>query len=119
MFTYKLYWIVTTCSFLHFTQAAKLDLTSLKFLLNVLIMSLSKSDLEEILRFSIVLGREAGKLILEGSDAILHSTAGPVEEKKNSVDLVTKYDKAVEDLVKKRTKEAYPSFGLYVKDKKF
>lgn len=78
-------------------------------------MSLSRTELDAVLQFSIRLGHEAGKLILEGSDAILRSAAGPVEEKKNSVDLVTKYDKAVEDLVKQRTKETYPTFGLWVK----
>lgn len=78
-------------------------------------MGLTRTELEAILQFSIALGREAGKLILEGSDAILRSAAGSVEEKKNSVDLVTKYDKAVEDLVKQRMKEAYPMFGLWVK----
>ncbi|EJD03490.1 inositol monophosphatase [Fomitiporia mediterranea MF3/22] len=73
---------------------------------------LSSENLKEILEFSKVLAREAGKLILEGSDAILRSNADAVGEKKNSVDLITQYDKAVEDLVRKRTGSAYPSFGF-------
>lgn len=74
--------------------------------------TLTESKLSEVLNFSIVLAREAGELILEGSKAIARSTADTVDEKKNSVDLVTQYDKAVEELVKKRTTEAYPDFGL-------
>lgn len=45
-------------------------------------------DLQEILAFTTELARTAGKLILEGSEVI--QTAGSnVDEKKNSVDLVT------------------------------
>ncbi|THH04881.1 hypothetical protein EW145_g5204 [Phellinidium pouzarii] len=74
--------------------------------------SLSGESLKELLKFSIELAREAGKLILEGSDAILRSAAEAVEEKKNSVDLVTQYDKGVEELVRKKISEVYPTFGL-------
>ena len=73
---------------------------------------LSGETLKGVLEFSIQLARDAGKLILEGSDAILRSPAEAVEEKKNSVDLVTQYDKAVEDLIRKRTSAGYPKFGL-------
>jgi myo-inositol-1(or 4)-monophosphatase len=74
--------------------------------------TLTDESLKAVLKFSIELAREAGKVIIEGSDAIARQPAEVVEEKKNSVDLVTQYDKAVEDLVKKKTKEAYPDFGL-------
>lgn len=74
--------------------------------------TLTNEELKGILDFSINLAREAGKLILEGSDAIARSAAEAIEEKKNSVDLVTQFDKAVEDLVLKKTNGAYPSFGL-------
>ena len=74
--------------------------------------TLTENDLKEVLEFSIKLARKAGELILEGSDAISRQPAEAVEEKKNSVDLVTQYDKAVEDLVKKETKAKYPDFGL-------
>ncbi|KAH8119751.1 hypothetical protein DFH11DRAFT_1739083 [Phellopilus nigrolimitatus] len=74
--------------------------------------NLTSENLKEILGFSIKLAREAGKLILEGSDAILRSAAEAVEEKKNSVDLVTQYDKGVEELVKKELSHAYPAFSF-------
>lgn len=69
-------------------------------------------DLSNILKFSLKLAREAGVVILEGSDAILRSKTDEIEEKKNSVDLVTEYDKGVEDLVRKRIKSTYPNFNL-------
>ncbi|KAH8119750.1 inositol monophosphatase [Phellopilus nigrolimitatus] len=74
--------------------------------------NLTSEKLKEILGVSIKLAREAGKLILEGSDAILRSAAEAVEEKKNSVDLVTQYDKGVEELVKKELGQAYPGFSF-------
>ena len=70
------------------------------------------AKLKEILEFSIGLAREAGKLIAEGSEAILRSSPDAVDVKKNSVDLVTQYDKAIEELVRQRTSSAYPTFGL-------
>ena len=48
---------------------------------------LSRETLKGVLEFSIQLARDAGKLILEGSDAILRSPAEAVEEKKNSVNI--------------------------------
>ena len=71
-------------------------------------------DLASLLQFSIALAREAGELISQGSDAILSSEAEEVEDKKNSVDLVTKYDKAVEALVNKKINMAYPTYKLQV-----
>ncbi|GBE77335.1 Protein qutG [Sparassis crispa] len=69
---------------------------------------LSASDLQEILAFTVKLARSAGALILEGSEAIRAS--GHVDEKKNSVDLVTEYDVRVEELVKKELGSHYPTF---------
>ena len=84
--------------------------------LTVIIMSgtqLTGNDLKSILDFSLRLAREAGRLIVAGSDAIARSsTEQDVEEKKNSVDLVTQYDRQVEELVKERIREMYPSFAL-------
>ncbi|KAG1779593.1 myo inositol monophosphatase [Suillus placidus] len=65
-------------------------------------------DLRSILTFTVKLARTAGTLILEGSQAI--QTTSDVNEKKNSVDLVTEYDVAVEELVKSEIAKAYPSF---------
>ena len=53
---------------------------------------------------------EAGALMLEGSEAIRKS--GSIDEKKNSVDLVTEYDVRVENLVKGKLAAKYPTFKL-------
>jgi myo-inositol-1(or 4)-monophosphatase len=73
---------------------------------------LSASDLQEILAFTTSLARQAGDVILAGSQAILQS--GNVDEKKNSVDLVTEYDVKVEELVKGELSGRYPTFQLSV-----
>ncbi|KAG1742741.1 myo inositol monophosphatase [Suillus paluster] len=72
------------------------------------VQTLKSVDLRSILTFTIKLARTAGTLILEGSQAI--QSTSDVNEKKNSVDLVTEYDVAVEELVKNEIFEAYPSF---------
>ena len=67
--------------------------------------ALSEADLlQQLLRFTISLAREAGELIRQGSKAV-----STVDEKKNAVDLVTKWDKAVEDLVKEKISATYGS----------
>ncbi|GJF00204.1 inositol monophosphatase [Phanerochaete sordida] len=71
-------------------------------------IELGTSDLQEILTFTTALARQAGDLILRGSEAILAS--GNVDEKKNSVDLVTEYDVKVEELVKGELEKKYPGF---------
>ena len=75
-------------------------------------ITLSSSDLLEILTFTTELARRAGDLILAGSQAILSS--GNVDEKKNSVDLVTEYDVKVEELVKGELGRKYRGFKLCV-----
>ena len=75
-------------------------------------VELSDADLQSILEFTSMLARKAGELILEGSEAI--AASGNVDEKKNSVDLVTEYDVRVEELVKEEFKNAYPGFQLCV-----
>ncbi|KAK1226791.1 hypothetical protein PQX77_010228 [Marasmius sp. AFHP31] len=70
---------------------------------------LTSSDLQNILEFTVDLARKAGKIILEGSVAIQNAGSN-VDEKKNSVDLVTEYDVKVEELVKKEIAEKYPDF---------
>ncbi|CCL98067.1 uncharacterized protein FIBRA_00061 [Fibroporia radiculosa] len=72
------------------------------------LFELSPSDLQSILVFTSSLARSAGELILEGSQAI--RSTGNVDEKKNSVDLVTEYDVKVEELVKKELGGKYPTF---------
>ena len=71
---------------------------------------LAQTELQSILEFTVGLAREAGELILEGSAAIRAS--GAVDEKKNSVDLVTEYDVRVEELVKGKLSAKYPTFKL-------
>ncbi|KAF8899306.1 myo inositol monophosphatase [Infundibulicybe gibba] len=79
------------------------------------IPALSPADLQSILQFTIGIARNAGKLILEGSEAIqsASSKVSDVGEKKNSVDLVTEFDVRVEELVKKEIGIKYPKFKLY------
>ncbi|KAJ7610795.1 hypothetical protein FB45DRAFT_941646 [Roridomyces roridus] len=74
-------------------------------------MSAPELDLDSILEYTVALARTAGDLILEGSEAIQSATASKdVNEKKNSVDLVTQYDTDVEELVKKDLAAKYPTF---------
>ncbi|KAG9000329.1 hypothetical protein FRB94_011959 [Tulasnella sp. JGI-2019a] len=76
---------------------------------------LSQQDLESILDFSVEIAGKAGALILEGSQAIRQHLGGSttaVDEKKNSVDLVTEYDVKVEDLVRREISSKYPNFGF-------
>jgi myo-inositol-1(or 4)-monophosphatase len=75
---------------------------------------LTPADLKAILSFTINLVRKAGALIIEGSVAIQSASSkdSDVNEKKNSVDLVTEYDVRVEELVKKELKTQYPTFQL-------
>jgi len=72
------------------------------------VTSLGPAELRSILTFTVNLARLAGTIILEGSQAI--QSASSIEEKKNSADLVTKYDVAVENLVMTEIKNTYPSF---------
>jgi len=74
------------------------------------VTELSASDLQQILAFTTTLARKAGDLILEGSQAIQLAPAKDINEKKNSVDLVTEYDVKVEELVKKEISQKYPAF---------
>lgn len=72
---------------------------------------MSDLDLQSILEFTVALAYEAGDVIRKGSEAI-QLAGSNVDEKKNSVDLVTEYDVKVEELVKKKISETYPSFKL-------
>lgn len=73
-------------------------------------MAATPTELHSILTFTVNLARLAGAIILEGSQAI--QSASFIDEKKNSADLVTEYDVAVENLVMTQVKNAYPSFQL-------
>ncbi|WRT69682.1 uncharacterized protein IL334_006672 [Kwoniella shivajii] len=67
---------------------------------------------QEILEFAYGLAEKATDLILKGSAARWNKT-DEIEEKKNSVDLVTETDQAVEDMIKAAVAEKYPSHQLY------
>ena len=73
-------------------------------------MSLRPTELRSILTFTVKLAQLAGTIILEGSQAI--QSASFIDEKKNSADLVTEYDVAVENLVMTEFKNAYPTSQL-------
>ena len=79
---------------------------------NMPAIELNTNDLLEILKFTTDLARKAGDLILTGSEAIRAS--GNVDEKKNSVDLVTEYDVKVEELVRGELSKKYTGFKLCV-----
>ncbi|EAU92401.1 myo inositol monophosphatase [Coprinopsis cinerea okayama7 len=73
---------------------------------------LTPTEYKPILDFIVTVARKAGALILEGSAAIqtVSSQETGVNEKKNSVDLVTEYDVRVEELLLKELKNGYPNF---------
>jgi myo-inositol-1(or 4)-monophosphatase len=75
-------------------------------------VELSESDLQALLGFTTGLARTAGTIILEGSKAIQSAPASNVNEKKNSVDLVTAFDVKVEEVVKAEIATKYPHFQL-------
>jgi myo-inositol-1(or 4)-monophosphatase len=72
----------------------------------------SEPNLLRILEFTTSLAREAGALILEGSAALRSAPASAVDEKKNSVDLITEYDVRVEQLVRTALEREYPGYAL-------
>jgi len=76
-------------------------------------LQLTPKDFTDLLEFSNNLAKKAGDVIRKGSVAILQQ--GNVDEKKNSVDLVTEWDVKVENLVIREIEEAYPNFKLWVK----
>ena len=67
---------------------------------------LSETQLKDLLAFTVELAHKAGKVISEGSEAIAKASASDINEKKNSVDLVTEYDVKTEELVKSEIKKA-------------
>lgn len=75
---------------------------------------LSPQDFQTLLEFSKNLARSAGVIIREGAKAILNQDQGNVDEKKNSVDLVTQWDVKVEEHVKSEIKKSWPGFELSV-----
>ncbi|CDS01664.1 related to quinic acid utilisation protein QUTG (inositol-1(or 4)-monophosphatase) [Sporisorium scitamineum] len=74
-------------------------------------MSLSENEVQEIYTFAIDLARKAGRAIVEGSSRRFSSSAG-FDQKKNTADLVTETDQAVEELVKKDISTRFPGHAF-------
>jgi myo-inositol-1(or 4)-monophosphatase len=74
---------------------------------------LTPEDFTHLLSFTKQLAKSAGEVIRSGSVAIFRQF-GQVDEKLNSVDLVTEWDVKVEDLVRGEISKSYPSFKLSV-----
>ncbi|GAA6021625.1 hypothetical protein JCM11491_001243 [Sporobolomyces phaffii] len=75
-------------------------------------MSGAELDFAAIHAFTVSLARQAGKMILDGSNRRTKqaSTLGQTEIKKNRVDLVTEVDQAVEAFIKSEISREYPAF---------
>jgi hypothetical protein len=70
--------------------------------------NLTKDDLKKIHLFLIEITMDGGQVILDAELAL--KTA--VEHKNNSADVVTEFDKKIKDMVEKRVRDTYPSFGF-------
>ena len=70
-------------------------------------VTLSETELAGVYAFAIELARKAGRAIVEGSSRRFESSAG-FDQKKNTADLVTETDQAVEALVKSEIAARYP-----------
>ncbi|OQO10848.1 Protein qutG [Cryoendolithus antarcticus] len=67
-------------------------------------------DLDEIYRFAIQLGKDAGEMLLSAANARISGTAYAVStEKESAVDLVTQTDEDVEAFIKQRILSTYPN----------
>jgi len=75
---------------------------------------LDEAALRKCLDTAVLAAQEAGNLMLECF--MKNDTANSIEEKANSADLVTKYDRQVEELVLARLKSAYPGFSVIAEE---
>ncbi|KAF2473469.1 inositol monophosphatase [Lindgomyces ingoldianus] len=75
-------------------------------------MELSRDYLDEIYAFAVELGKQAGKMLLDGAKLRMGG-GGPEEkghvQKENAVDLVTQTDEDVEAFIKGEVMKKYPS----------
>jgi myo-inositol-1(or 4)-monophosphatase len=69
---------------------------------------LTERDLNDIHDLFVDIAKEGGKIMLEAEHGFLVAAA----TKNNTSDLVTQYDKQVEDMVEKRVLAAYPNFSF-------
>eukprot|EP01065_Artemidia_motanka_P025657 TRINITY_DN30634_c0_g1_i1.p1 TRINITY_DN30634_c0_g1~~TRINITY_DN30634_c0_g1_i1.p1 ORF type:complete len:321 (+),score=109.35 TRINITY_DN30634_c0_g1_i1:65-964(+) len=80
--------------------------------------ALDSAVLKRALDEALAAAQEAGDLMLECFAKSDHSSdvAGSIEAKSNPVDLVTKYDRQVEDLVLGRLRKAFPDFRVLAEE---
>jgi myo-inositol-1(or 4)-monophosphatase len=69
---------------------------------------LTEHDLNKIQDLLIDIAKEGGKIMLEAEHEFLVAAA----TKNNTSDLVTQYDKQVEDMVERRVRAVYPDFAF-------
>lgn len=74
----------------------------------------SPEILRKCLDEAVAAAQEAGNLMLECFAR--NDAPGCIEEKANPCDLVTKYDRQVEDLVLARLRKAFPDFGVVAEE---
>ncbi|SNX84483.1 related to quinic acid utilisation protein QUTG (inositol-1(or 4)-monophosphatase) [Melanopsichium pennsylvanicum] len=72
--------------------------------------SLNETEVQDLYTFAIDLARKAGRAIVDGSSRRFSTpaSASSFDHKKNTADLVTETDQAVEALVKKEISTKYP-----------
>ncbi|KAF2819583.1 hypothetical protein CC86DRAFT_375070 [Ophiobolus disseminans] len=69
---------------------------------------LTERDLKIVQDLLVDIAKDGGKIMIEAEHEFLVAAA----TKNNTSDLVTQYDKQVEDMVEQRVRAAYPSFGF-------
>ncbi|RAR07560.1 inositol monophosphatase 1 (Inositol-1(or 4)-monophosphatase 1) [Stemphylium lycopersici] len=69
---------------------------------------LTKEDLNKIHLLLVDIALDGGRIMLDAEQEVLASA----QFKNNSSDIVTKFDKQVEDMVETRLRTAYPTFGF-------
>lgn len=72
---------------------------------------MDEAGINEIFAFAIELARKAGRAIVDGSSRRFSSAAG-FDHKKNTADLVTETDQAVEALVKREISTRFPDHAF-------
>lgn len=69
---------------------------------------LTRDDLQKVHLLLTEIAMDGGKIMLEAE----HSVLTHAQFKNNTSDLVTEFDKQIEDMVESRLRAAYPSFGF-------
>ncbi|KAI8939210.1 hypothetical protein NX059_005040 [Plenodomus lindquistii] len=99
--------LLDTPSPIQYTPASTPSQTP-SFALTLANHNLTEQDLQNVHDLLISIATAAGKILLEAEHAFLVSAS----TKNNTSDLVTKYDKEVEEMVASRTHAAYPFFSF-------